>query len=277
MIKILFIFIIFAKIKDISPKNKVDIEIITKKKESYNILTKGKPISFTVEGPTYLRVYTRIPWSKETKGNKIYKLILQENEIEEKIITLESEVSKVTKDKAGRPLSKWRSFYIEVPEGKNHYKITHWSSPKDTILLKFTYESPKEWMDIPATDYKTVVESIEEEKLIKYYELEKDSELTLEIDGPVKMKISSRLNYDEKMEGNQNYTIVVSDNGKELEKFFLKCYKSDIIQYKDRKEIVPSNASNFYIDLQEGRHILKFSLSGTIAQSVSLRFLVEAR
>lgn len=276
MIKLLLILFVFSQIKEIKPDKKWEIEIVTKKRQTYNLLTKDEPITFTVEGPTYLKVYTRIPWSVDTKGSQIYKVILQENDMDERIITLESEVSNVTKDKKGRPLSKWRSFYIEVGEGLSNYKIIHWSSPNDTILLKFAYESPKKWVDISATDYNTIIESIEEEKIVKYYELNKDEQLTLGISGPTKLKVISRLNYDEKMLGEQNYTMLVNDNGA-VEKFPLKCYKSGVIMYKDRKEIVPSNARIFYINSKSGWHNLKFNLSGTIAKSVSLRFQVEEK
>lgn len=274
MIKVLLIFMILGQIKSISPNKKLDIEIVTKKTETYTILTSKEPISITVEGPTYLRVYTRIPWPKENTGSEIYKIILQKNEMDEEIITFESEVSKVTKDKAGRRLSKWRSFYIEVPEGSNAYNIVHWASPNDTILLNFRYESPKEWQEMRATDYKSIIETIEEEKIIKYYELEKDGGVKLEITGPTKLRAITRLNFDTKMLGEQNYTILVNDNGKEA-KHSLRCYKSEIIEYKDRKEIIPSNARNFYINIGSGRHVLTFTLSGTIAQSAAVRFLVE--
>ncbi len=274
MIKWLLLVCIVSQIKDIRPSTKYEIEIVTKKKEEYSLLTKDKPIMFSVEGPTYLRVYTRILWTESSAAGQIYKVILQENDLDEKIITLESEVSKVTKDKQGRPLSKWRSFYIEVGEGINNYKITHWSSPNDTILLKFAYESPKIWKDIRATDYTTTIEAIEEEKIVSYYELNKDESITLNIKGPVRLKVISRLNFDEKLLGEQHYTILVDDDG-DVGKFSQKCYKSDIITYKDRKEFVSSNAKRFYINLREGWHKVKFSLSGTIATSVSLRFQIE--
>lgn len=274
MIKVLLIFMILGQIKSISPNKKLDIEIVTKKTETYTILTSQEPISITVEGPTYLRVYTRIPWPKENTGSEIYKIILQKNEMDEEIITFEAEVSQVTKDKTGGRLSKWRSFYIEVPEGSNTYNILHWASPNDTILLNFRYESPKEWQEMRATDYKSIIEAIEEEKIIKYYELEKDGGVKLEITGPTKLRVITRLNYDAKMLGEQNYTILVNDNGKEA-KHSLRCYKSEIIEYKDRKEIIPSNARNLYINIGSGRHVLTFTLSGTIAQSAAARFLVE--
>ncbi|MCK4453035.1 hypothetical protein KAU59_01645 [candidate division WOR-3 bacterium] len=276
MIKLLLILCVFSQIKEINPNKKWEIEIVTKKVEQYTLLTKNEPISLVVEGPTYLKVYTRIPWFGDIKGSQIYKIILQENDIDERIITLESEKSNVTKDKKGRPVSKWRSFHIEVPEGLNNYKIINWSSPNDTILLKFKYESPKRWADTPATDYNTIIESIEEEKIVKYYELKKNERLTLGISGPARLKVISRLNYDEKIMGDQNYTILVDDNGN-VKKFPLKCYKSQTIEYKDRKKIVPSNARNSYINIPKGWHNIKFSLSGTIAKSVSLRFQVEKK
>ena len=96
------------------------------------------------------------------------------------------------------------------------------------------------------------------------------------VNGPARLRVISRLNYDEKMIGDQNYTISVEDNGA-VEKFALKCYKSQIITYQERKNIVPSNARSFHINLREGKHNLRFSLVGTIAESAALRFLIEER
>jgi hypothetical protein len=276
MINLVMAVCLFSQLQKIEPYKKVEIEIITKKTEDYLLLVKNQPLSFTVEGPTYLRVYTRIIWPKDKMGSDVYKLILQENDMEEKIMNFESDESKVTKDMKGRMVSKWRSFYIEVPEGLNSYKLTHWSSPQDTILVKFAYESPKRWVEIPAAEYSAIIEAIEEEKILKYYELKKDGSIAVRANGPQRIQVIARLNYDEKMIGDQNYTINVEENGK-VERFALKCYKSQMITYKDRKNLMPSNARSFYINLGEGSHILRFSLAGTIAESAALRFLVEEK
>lgn len=265
-----------SQLQDIEPYKKWEVEIVTKKTDEYLLLTKNQPLTFSVEGPTYLRVYTRIVWPKNNMGSEIYKVILQENEIDEDIITLESEESRVTRDKRNRPLSKWRSFYIEVPEGLNRYKLTHWASPQDTILVKFAYESPKRWLEIPATEYSAIIEAIEEERIIKYHELEQDGHITLRVSGPQRLRVISRLNYDEKMIGDQNYTIMLEKDGNTAQ-FPLKCYKSQMITYKDRKNIVPSNARSFHVNIKEGIHSLRFKLAGTVAQSAALRFLVEER
>lgn len=276
MIKLVLALCIFSQIKEIEPYRKYEIEIVTRKTDEYVLVTKDQPINFTVEGPTYLRVYTRIFWPTNELGSEIYKIILEENRLEEKIITLESEKSKVTRDKKGRALSKWRSFYIEVPEGTNQYALTHWSSPNDTILVKISYESPKKWVEIGATEYNSTIEAIEEEKILKYYELKRENGVTVRINGPTRIRVICRLNYDDKMIGDQNFTINVDDNG-ETESFALKCYKSQIITYQNRKNIVPSNARSFYLNLKEGQHTLRFNLSGTIAESAALRFMIEEK
>lgn len=276
MIKLMLALCLFSQIKEINPNKKWEIEIVTKQTEDYLLLTKNSPLTFSVEGPTYLRVYTRIFWPKDKMGSQIYKMILQENKVDEKIITTESEKSDVTRDKKGRSLSKWRSFYIEIPEGSNDYRLTHWSSPNDTILVKLAYESPKKWTEIQASEYGATIEAIEEERILKYYELKKNEDISLNINGPARLRVIARLNYDEKMIGDQNYTIVVEDAGN-IEKFALKGYKSQIITYRDRKNIVPSSARSFHMNVKEGRHTLKFSMTGTIAESAALRFLVEEK
>lgn len=274
MIMLLSVLCLFSQIKDITPAIEWDVQIVTKTTDQYYLLTSEMPITFSVEGPTYLRVYTRIFWPNKATKQTLYKVILQENNFDERIITLESERSDVTTDMHGRPVSKWRTFYIDVPKGLNKYKITHWSSPNDSILLKFKYESPKEWHDIPAAGYSAILESVEEEKLVKYYEVLRDKKVTLRLQGPANLKVVSRLNYDMTMMGQQSYTMLVHDNGR-IEQENAKCYKSDVITYENRPDIVPSNAHTFYVNVAEGWHNLEFTLEGTTAKSAALRFLRE--
>jgi hypothetical protein len=274
MIKILILMCVFSQIKDLSPDKKWDIEIVTRKTEQYNLLVTDQPVTFTVEGPTYLRVYTRIPWPKNATGEKIYKIILQDNYLDEEIKTFETERSSVTKDKLGRFLSKWRSFYIEVDEGLNNYKMINWYAPNDTIIFKIKYEAPKKWKSVAATNYGSTVEAIEGEKIVKYYVLNNEQQVSLGISGPVRLKVISRLNYSPMVTGEQVYTVLVADKGN-TDEYDLKCYKSETIKYRNRKDVVPSNARSLYINVGSGWHELKFSLSGTVAKEAALRFLVE--
>lgn len=274
MIKIILILFLFSQIKEVISKDSINIEVVTKKTVSYHILTRENPINITVEGPTSIRVYTRIVCPSKNKSTQLYKLILQKNQLEEKIITLKTQVSKTAQDEMGRSVSKWRSFYIEVPEGLNKYKLLHWSSPRDTILVRFAYGTPGKWIDISATEYNKIFEAVENEKIIPYYELKQGGELLLKISGPKKLKVISRLNYNNSLLGKQNYTIVVQQD-KKKETFTFNCYKSEIIKYRNAKELIPSNAQTFYLNISKGTHIIHFTLKGTESKSAGLRFMIK--
>ena len=84
---------IFSQITAITPNQTYEIEIVTKKMDTYTVLAKDQPVTITVDGPTYLRVYTRIPWTERAQKGELYKVILQENELDERIITFESGVT----------------------------------------------------------------------------------------------------------------------------------------------------------------------------------------
>ncbi|MBN2620549.1 hypothetical protein JXB22_05595 [candidate division WOR-3 bacterium] len=271
MIQTLLLLCSIAQIKTVVPQHPWNIEIVTKKTQEYLLLTKQEPISLTVEGPTYLRVYTRILLPDKTHDDHLYKLILAEGPMDERIISFQTTRSTVTSDKHGTMVSKWRSFYIDVPEGMNTYTLTHWDSPRDTILVRFAYESPQPWNIVPATEYTTMLEMIEEERSTRYYELQKDDRVAVTVSGPTRLRITARLNYDETLFGEQSFTLGVSDNGSETT-FPLKCYRSDTLHYQNRSDIVPSNARTAYLTIESGTHTLVFSMYGTLAKSAALRF-----
>jgi hypothetical protein len=156
----------------------------------------------------------------------------------------------------------------------NTYTLTHWESPKDTILVRFAYESPEPWTMIPACEYHSVLETIEEEQTTRYYELTRDGPVMITVSGPTRVRVTARLNYDETLFGGQSFTLIARLNGQEMT-FPLKCERSDDLHYENRDDIVPSNDRTLYIPLEKGTHTLYFTISGTLASSVALRFEKE--
>jgi len=276
MIKIMVFCFIIGQIKEINPPNGLKIKIQTYQEDTYYLLTKDRPLEVKVEGPTWLRVYTRIPWPEDDKGSKAYKLILQENDMAEKFITLETEYSKVAKLDKIR-LSKWRSFYINVPKGINTYHFIAWRAPSDTILMKFSFETPKRWVDIIPNEYNAKLELVEDERIINYFELTNTKPVILVIEGPITLKVISRLNYSMTMDGEQFYSIEVKEKDKIVKKNSFRAYRSETTTYHNRKELMPSNPRTFYLKIQKGRHSLQFNIAGTNIESAGLRLMVEEK
>jgi len=274
MIISLLALCLMSQIKTVAPENPWTIKIVTTKQQEYLLLTKSEPITLTVDGPTHIRVYTRILLPAQNKGDHLYKLILAEGPLDERIISFETNASSITSDKNGTAVSKWRSFYVEVPEGIKTYTLTHWASPKDTILLRFAYESPKPWTIVPAAQYQSVLEAIEDESTVRYYELQRTEQVVVKVSGPNRLRVTARLNYDETLFGEQSFTLIADNNGVE-NTFPIKCDRSDALVYQNRNDIVPSDAHSVYLSLPDGLQTIIFTISGTLARSVALRFETE--
>lgn len=274
MNNLFWLFILLGQTINVTPQYEAKIKIQTSKEESYTILTKNQPVEFKVSGPTWIRVYTRIPWTGEKKDTKIYKLILQEDDIKEKFITQETEYSSVARLDKIR-LSKWRSFFINVPQGLHTYRLVYWRAPSDTILLKFASESPGKWQDIPALSYNTKLNLIENEKITNYYEATPAKPVIIEITGPKKIKITSRLNLLTNAQVEELYIVMIKKNGKIVKTLNLRAYRSETVHYSEGTDITPSNPHTFYLNVPRGTHRYEFWLNNGL--SCGLRFMTAIK
>jgi|UniRef100_A0A7C4TG69 hypothetical protein len=274
MINFFIFLLLFEQTITFPSHQEVKIKVHTTKEESFVVLTKSQPIEIKVSGPTWVRVYTRIPWPGDKKEVKLYKIILQEDELKEKFITLETEYSSAARLNKMR-LSKWRSFYINVPEGLHTYRFIHWRAPGDTIFLRFTNESPGKWRDIAPLSYNEKLGLIEDEKIVDYYELTPEKPVVVEIEGPGKLKVISRLHLKSGMQTEEVYAIVVKEGGKTVKSLNFRAYPSEVVHYKERNEILPSNPHNFFINVKKGIHRYEFFLQG--GYGCGMRFMTEAK
>jgi hypothetical protein len=270
----LLTFAVIMQVNFVSPKNEVKIKIQTTKDETYCLLTRERPVEIEVEGPTWLRVYSRIFWPGDAKGVLVYKIILEEDDIREKFVSVETERSKVAKHGA-RKLSKWRSFYLNVPKGTKRYRFIYWRAPSDSVLLKFAYESPGKWKDIAPITYSAKLELAEDEKIIDYYEATAASPVVLEVEGPRKIKVISRVNFSMTTQVEQLYSVEAREKGKVIKNTSFRAHRSETTEYRDRSGIVPSNPGSFYLNIKKGKHRIEFSITG--GESGALRFMVEEK
>ncbi len=280
LLSIIFPYTIYTQTTgglEVKPKNKtIDISIITRITQQYYLLTKDSPIELNIAGPNWVRVYTRILYKPGMKDKAIYKIIVEEND-EEKIVTLETEKSNSAIGPANQDFGKWRSFFIEVPKGGSSYKFSLWQAASETVAVRFSFEKPKEWLPQPVAGsiFKIVLE--ESGKTTDYYNLTQEKSIKVKFEGPLRLKIAARLNYDITMDGAQKFTIIVLENGKELQRAIFRVDKSQSAIYQNKKEVIPSVERTFYLSIPEDKHQLEFQLNETIAKSASLQFLTKAR
>jgi hypothetical protein len=260
------------KIKFIEKPESVKITVIKKKEVDYLLLKREKPLTFEAEGPVFLRIYTRLIFDREVRDTAYYKIILQEDEERERVITkktVPSEVAKTDNLKVG----KWRTFLVEVPPGKHLYKLILWDSPFGNVGVRVKETSPPQWIDLTPLNPDETVTAVEEEKIITYYIKGGENPLNLRVEGPSKLKVLVRMNFTEEMGNEGNFTLSVSLDGEEILRNPVRTYRSQTVFWRERKDLVPSKAEQFYIDVPKGTHTVSVRVLGTLAPSSAFRIL----
>ncbi|MFK5856724.1 MAG: hypothetical protein QM503_11380 [Bacteroidota bacterium] len=116
------------------------VDLITKESTvNYYRFSTEKPLRVTVNGPTELRVLTRIENHYQMKGRIHYRMQVMENGEIINTYQLSSRRSEVTiyKDNTELIPGKACEFVINVPEGRHTYEVLPLDKDKNTLLGRF--------------------------------------------------------------------------------------------------------------------------------------------
>ena len=102
------------------------------------------------------------------------------------------------------------------------------------------------------SNYRVMVEG----KPVSYYQLSKNRPLQLDIDGSKKLRILSRLVFDEYMGSNETYRLRVKNGKKVLGTYFLSSERSSTSYIVDIKDKVPGKWRTCEIDIPAGKQII---------------------
>jgi hypothetical protein len=247
-------------------------------KETYSeiaVLTKDRTVEIEVTGPTWLKVNTRIPWHKDMEGEQRYTIIVQEDSLKETIFNKKTYLSNEIFGRFNTRYGESRYSLINVPEGKHVYTFYFWSAAPDTILLDFSFSIPNRWVEILPSSFTSTLNLMGDEEKQTYYTITPENPIKIKVGSPINIKIISRLNFDKSLGGRQGYTIIVYDKEKEIEKVSFVTEKSEIFEYEDRTDLIPSKENRFFLWFPRGSHTLTFHLEGTTAKSAALTILKE--
>jgi hypothetical protein len=125
-------WIAFSPSQPTEPVNLITKEQIVK----YYRFSLEKPLKVEINGPTELRVLTRIENHYQMKGRILYRLQVKEDDKVINTYQLNSRRSEVTVYENNKELipGKAREFVINVPKGRHAYEIFPLDKDKSTIL-----------------------------------------------------------------------------------------------------------------------------------------------
>jgi len=243
----------------------VDVSIIRRVDVAYYPVTKQGPLEFDVEGPSWVRVYTRLWWPAGAGGLLKYGLSLWQDDVE-RPVSFEAGISTSSFGPDERKVGEWRSFYVQAPEGSSHYRLALTSGPAETVGVRLALQSPRPGRQaaIPGARELVMADGRDTSRL---WELATGQAATLELVGPCRVRVHARLSFDPGLPGAQNFVLAVHEGKSLLARGNMKAARSPSASYVNEPGLIPSSERTLRFSLPSGRHQLTLMLSGTLAKS----------
>ncbi len=206
----------------------------TKKILNYFLILPGDEIKFTTFDVDTISIFTRIINDKILTYQ--YKIYFNSTS---KTITKTSKPSQISRTLKGESVSSYNK-YVRTLDSKNKIIIENIS--KEELLVKVSADKAEK--SIKNVEYvKFSPEFYESEKIISIdeksytYYTSGSNKIRFVLEGPVLIKIISRLIFDDILNNNLGYEFKVFDNGKEITSFTERAHKSRkaiILEMKDK-------------------------------------------
>lgn len=247
---------------------RTSVSVVRRTEIGYYLVTGSRPLEFDATGPDWLRVYTRLWWPAGATGNQSYRLALWQEDVE-RPVEFEAGVSGSSYGPNRRKVGAWRSFFVQVPPGNSRYRLVLDRAVSDTVAVRVVRQKPRPWEPVGVAGRE--LDLVEGRDTLRFHELMKGKPLPLELVGPGRVRVRSRLSFDPTMSGTQGFVITASDGGKQIARRSLRAARAAAASYSNEPMLVPSAERTVSFALSEGSHRLNLVLSGTLARSAAVR------
>jgi len=251
----------------------IEISLSKSVEQDYR-LTRSEPLEFSVNGPAYVRVYTRVAWHEGMDQSEEYELVLRKpNGTSHETLTANSSPSARGPD--GDVYSKWRSFYFRAPSGKSNYRLALGSAGADQAAVRFAFETPPVWKEAePQTELPRLRLRRDSVETVSYL-VGDTSQIQLLLLGPVHVAIEGRLNFAQGVLGKQSFLLAATESDSQLAAQWFEVRRAKAVQCPDRKDLHPSISRRLKFDLPAGAHSVNVRFHSATGASGALRFLVR--
>lgn len=247
------------------------------KSRTYFVIERDAQVSAIVEGPSQLKVMSRLELPNPT-AQPDYTLEVQiEGSKRPRTIHHTSKISEKAESGASF-VGVLRSKVIDIPAGKHNViiKLPEGSSDKVYIRLSLkTNEFTGGTAVVAMTpfEYTSEVELVSDEVIYPYYRIGSNDRAVLKLVGPATLKVLSRIEFSPEMKGSQKWKVQVLEDGRVKKNYSMTAGSSDVIQYKSPSPFLPSRAETFFVEIPDGEHIYEFRMVDDRRTSI-LRFLL---
>lgn len=260
----------------------VDVQIVGKSREYY-ALTDDDRVQIKVKGPTRLRVVSRAVLNANQDSTEYQFLGRREGAQKSVTFRHRSHVfdnATISGESDGN-VTAARSKVIDVPRGEQTYTFFLPRHSKQTVLLRFARESTdfaqgSKIIALTPVSYSSRVDLVTKEEASAYYRMGSKDNVKLQLIGPATLKVMTRIEFDQNMNGRQKWRVQVIEDGKVKATHSLSATRSQVTTYREAATVVPSRAEPLFIEVPEGTHDYEFRLPDN-HRSVLFRFLLPEK
>jgi len=273
----------FAATKRITPhahggKQKI---YIGSKSFTYHKASKQMPLVFRLKGPTPLRVLSRHLYDPMAKPQKVtYRFNV---EIDGVVLRTAEETAVVSKQalRVGEgPVGTLEKAVFQVPAGEHTVKI-YPSDQGETVAFRVYMGTAKKsattWIPFSPETYVQAVRVHSGERESTCYRFSQTAPVAFTVEGPLRIKIGTRLDFGAENGTSQTYGIRVALDGKPWKSFGMKSKASHTVVYPDMTEVTPGLERTVALSIPAGRHKVEIYLDRAAVPTASLRILAAQK
>ncbi len=221
---------------------------------NYFLLKPAENISCTLINVDTLSVLSRTTINADSSLNYQYKVKIGNEEL---ILDKSAKLSESSRGVNGESISTYNKYATKIYEEKVNFSITNIS--QNDLVFKIsgnnvvTSNQEIDYIRFTPDFYGDVKTLVLDEKEYTYYTPKADK-IQLTLEGPIVLKIISRMLFDTNYINNSGYRYSVLDNRELFAEFTEKAYKSKRNWVKNEPDMIPSTGDVNIIKLPAGIH-----------------------
>ena len=266
LFKIIFIIFLFSAINAelLKPSiggEKKEILIISDKRRVYTVLDNDSLV-YDVYGPPRLELISRYPVNNKTKKSQKFSYTLFIDNEKPIMINHRYKIQRSIRSvqHPNHYFTYSGNYFFNISEGNHRIILKPSEDKRYPVLLRMLKKDfdkvAKNRNELTPMVFQSNYKVMVEGKPVSYYQLSKNRPLQLDIDGSKKLRILSRLVFDEYMGSNETYRLRVKNGKKVLGTYFLSSERSSTSYIVDIKDKVPGKWRTCEIDIPAGKQII---------------------
>ncbi len=256
--------------------------LIDGKVRTYYAIGVDDPLRIDVPGPTTLTLLVRLVFTPGMPDTAAYGIV-----VSERSTVLKKHWTTTRRgDDAFVPLSpnapgRSRKLSVEIPQGSHTLTIALLGDVAKEAAVRVSIPGEyraDEYASIAPLDPRETVTALAAEKQIAYYLVDTGSPLTVRVVGPTRLRVLSRLTFDEGLRGKRRYILRVEEGERLVREDALLTTRSTSVVFSDRLDLVPGKDKVTLIEVPGGVHRYTVRLgAGSESRLAAVRFTIPRR